>query len=188
MKRFWLTLAVALSVASPSLAHAPGKLDANAAFVVSNPKISLALFGLFVTGAERFVIRLSFDERFATTAEMLVPHQAPLRDHRPAFAVVGPGLPPPNAAELAALPEPLPAGFGAIVELNDQSPRVALFESIMRRVYWTSGALAVVFPKGDLEIWVWSPAGTKGKFCLGYGIEEGGGYMAAFEDWSFYEY
>lgn len=187
MRRF--ALALTLAVASPALAHSPIKLDPATVYAAKNTKVSLALFGLFVTGDERFVITLSFDERYATTLEMLVPHQAQLAEHRPAFAVVGPGLPPPNATELAALPAALPAGWGAIVELNDATPRIALWESFMRRFYWTSGSTAVIFPKGDLELWVWSPKKTTGKFSLGYGIEEGGGgYENTFKDWAFYEY
>lgn len=35
---------------------------------------------------------------------------------------------------------------------------------------------------------MWAPRQTKGKFGLGIGVEEGGGYMEAFKDWSFYAY
>ena len=93
-----------------------------------------------------------------------------------------------TADELAALPAPLPAGWGAEVELNQIAPRPVFFESVMRRFYWTSESLAVVFPAGPSEIWVWSPARTTGKFGLGFGVEEGGGYLAALDDWSLYAY
>jgi hypothetical protein len=187
MKR--LFFALLLAAASPALAHTPTKLDPAATFTVKNTKVSVAFFGLFVTGEERFVISLSFAERYATTFEMLVPHQEQLKEHRPAYAIVGPGLQKPTAEELAALPAPLPAGWGAILVFDENTPRVALFESVMRRFYWTGGSTAVIFPKADLEVWVWSPKKTAGKFCLGYGIEEGGGgYENAFKDWAFYEY
>lgn len=150
--------------------------------------MSYALFGEFITGEEHFIITIEHTARFATPIELLVPHQQNLREHRPAWAVVGLGLPQPTAAELASLPAPLPPGAGAIVDLNDINPRPALFESVMRRFYWTSGALAVVFPVGRSELWVWCPAKSTGKFGIGYGLEEGGGYMEAFADWSFYAY
>jgi hypothetical protein len=169
-------------------AHAPGRLSADRDFVLEKPAISYALFGEFLTGEERFVVKVTHEQRFAAPVEVLVPHQANLKEHRPAWAVVGPGLPAPTAEELAALPAPLPAGWGAVVDLNQVSPRPALFESVMRRFFWTSEPMAVVFPKGESELWVWSPQKTRGKFGLGYGVEEGGGYMEAFNDWSFYAY
>jgi hypothetical protein len=177
-----------LSPARVAEAHTPGKLLAATPYDVQNPADSYALFGVFETGAERFVIRLTHPTRFAAPVEIFVPHIDELKGHRPAYAVVGPGLPIPTAEELAALPAPLPAGWGAEVELNARSPRAVLFESIMRRFYWTSEPLAVVFPAGASEIWVWSPAGTTGKFGLGFGVEEGGGYWAALSDWGLYAY
>lgn len=184
--RRWLTLAVL--VAWPGLAHAPGRLRADSPFVFERPEISYAAFGEFVTGDERFVITLTHQTRFAAPVEVLVPHQQNLAEHRPAWAVVGPGLPAPSAEELAALPMPLPAGAGAVVELNQVRPRPALYENVMRRFFWTSGPLAVVFPAGPSELWIWSPGRTRGEFGIGYGVEEGGGYLEAFEDWSFYAY
>ncbi len=177
-----------LTAALPATAHAPGRLHADQVFVLEKPAISYAVFGEFATGDERFVLTVTHPMRFGTPVELLVPHQSNLRDHRPAWAVVGPGLPAPSAEELAALPAPLPAGWGAVVDLNQVTPRPAIFESVMRRFFWTSGALAVVFPKGKSEVWIWSPAKTRGKFGLGYGVEEGGGYMEALKDWAFYAY
>lgn len=177
-----------LFFASLALAHVPAHLRADAVFVLERPTFSALLMGEFVTGEERFVISLTHATRFGTPLELLVPHQEDLREHRPAWAVVGVGLPAPSAEELAALPAPLPEGWGAVVDLNDERPRRALFESVMRRFFWTSGALAVVFPKGESEVWVWSPGKTRGKFGLGYGVEEGGGFMKALDDWAFYAY
>jgi len=169
-------------------AHTPGHLRSNAAFVVTNAEDSYALFGVFESGAEVFVAQLRHATRFATPVEILVPHTDALKAHRPAYAVVGIGLPLPTDEERALLPKPLPLGWGAVLDINDVSPRPALFESIMRRFYWSSDPLAVVFPQGDSEIWVWSPARTTGKFGLGFGVEEGGGYLDALKDWSLYAY
>ena len=169
-------------------AHTPGRLSDTKPFVVTTPTNSRALYGLFTSGIERFVIQLNYDQRFAQPVEIFVPHWDELREHRPAYAVVGPGLPAPTSAELAMLPAPLPPGWGAVLELNQVAPRPVFFESFMRRFYWTSEPLAVVFPKGPSEIWIWSPAHTKGKFGIGIGVEEGGGYLSVFRDWSFYAY
>lgn len=185
-----LVAAAAALLARPEVAHAhtPGRLRDGIPFVVEHPRDSYALFAVFETGRERFIAELVHERRFAAPVEVLVPHRDELRDHRPAFAVVGPGLPAPTAEELATLPAPLPAGWGAVVELNQVAPRPVIFESIMRRFYWGSDPLAVVFPAGRSQIWVWSPHGTRGKFGLGFGVEEGGGYLAAFADWSLYAY
>lgn len=177
-----------LLVALPGLAHAPGHLRPGEPFVIEKPAISYALFGEFVTGDEVFVLKVKHETRFGAPVEIFVPHQRGLEEHRPAWALVAPGLPAPSAEELAALPGPLPAGFGAVFELNRERPREVFFESVMRRFFWSSGPLAVVFPAGESELWVWCPAKTKGKFGLGYGVEEGGGYMEALKDWSFYAY
>lgn len=189
MNRFGRTLLVlAVVVTLPAEGHTPARLRPGEPFVAQKPTDSYGLYGEFVTGDEVFVVRLSYEERFALPIEIFVPHEAKLKDHRPAFAIVAAGLPQPSSEELAALPSPLAAGQGAIVELNQASPRPAFFESILRRFYWSSGALGVVLPRGDVEIWVWSPQKTHGKFGLGFGVEEGGGYMAALADWSFYAY
>lgn len=183
-----LGLVLLLLTAWPGLAHAPAHLQPGVPFVLPRPAVSYALFGQFVTGEERFIVQLTQPTRFSAPLELFVPHQSDLLEHRPAWAVVGPGLPQPNAEERAALPVPLPEGFGAVVELNQARPRPAFFENVMRRFFWTTGAMAVVFPQGPSEIWVWCPAKTRGKFGLGYGVEEGGGYMDALKDWSFYAY
>jgi hypothetical protein len=171
-----------------ALAHTPAHVLPGVPFAIAKPEFSYALFGEFVSGEERFVITLEHPVRFGTPVELFVPHRAELIDHRPAWALVGPGLPAPTAAELAALPAPLPAGWGALVELDPGTPRTAFFESVMRRFFWSTGPLAVIFPAGPSELWVWSPAHTVGKFGLGYGVEEGGGYTDAFKDWAFYAY
>lgn len=183
-----LLAAMGLLLPALALAHTPAHLLPGTAYEVANPKVSYALYGEFVTGQEVFVVKLSLDERFAVPVEVFVPHQESLKEHRPVWALVGPGLPAPSAEELAALPRALPAGWGAVVDLNTVSPRPAFFEFVLRRFYWSSGPLNVVFPKGDCEFWLFVPGHTRGKFGLGFGTEEGGGYLAALADWSFYAY
>jgi hypothetical protein len=155
----WLALALLLLVGPErdAFAHTPGKLTADKPYVVEEPTDSKALYGIFRTGEERFVIQLTYEERFAQPVELLVPHADSLYVHRPAYAVVGPGLPAPSPDERAALPVALPDGWGAAVDLNRVSPRPVIFESFTRRFFWSSGPLAIVFPAGASEIWVWFP-------------------------------
>ncbi len=183
--RLWvLTIAFAATMAA---AHVPSHLFPGEN-TIPKPTVSYAAFGEFVTGAEVFVLKLTYAERFGAPVEMLVPRTDALAAHRPAWAVVARGLPMPTEAERAALPRPLPEGMGAIVDLNDAPERTVIYESVMRRFFFTSRPLAVVFAEGDNELWVWAPGQTKGKFGVGLGVEEGGGYMAALNDWSFYAY
>lgn len=147
-----LVALLACAVALGAVAHAPLRLRVGEVAVIPKPTISYAAFGEFVTGDEVFVLELTFDERFGTPVEMLVPHTEALGAHRPAWAVVAPGLPLPTAEELAALPRPLPAGMGAVVDLNDAPHRAVYFESVMRRFYWTSEPLALVFAQGRNEV------------------------------------
>jgi hypothetical protein len=104
-----LAAAIVLGLCLPQAeAHAPGLLRPEAPFVVEDASISRALYGDFARGDELFVVQLRFEEDFALPIEAFVPHRASLAEHRPAWALVGPGLPAPLPGERAALP-PAPA-------------------------------------------------------------------------------
>lgn len=175
-------------LATVALAHVPWRFVEGEPLVIPAPTPSVFAMGAFVTGEEVFVLEVSLAQRFGAPLELLVPRDDALAEHRPAWALVAPGLPQPSDAERAALPRPLPPGFGAVVELNDVAPRPVLFESVMRRFYWSSRPLAVVLAEGKNEVWLWSPGKTTGKFGLSLGVEEGGNYARIFDDWSFYAY
>jgi hypothetical protein len=173
-RRALLAALLALLVAPAEAgAHKPAGLSAREPTVLEDATVSWALDGEFARGDEVFVVQLPLDRPFATLFEVLVPHRDGLRDHRPVFALVGPGVPPASDAVREALPRPLPPGWGAVLETNDLEPRPVFFESIFRRVYWSSGVVALVAPAGRPEVWIWSPAGTRGDVVLGYGVEEG---------------
>ncbi len=163
--------ALLLGMSRTSHAHIP--LVAKPELDVESPEISHAIYGtLSGDPAQLFVFRLDFDEPFALPFELLVPRRNKLEDHRPAFAVVGPGLPEPSEEALALLPRPLPDGMGAFVELHDQPDRPIIFESFTRRAFWTSGPIALALEAGAHEVWVFSPNATAGDFVMGFGVEE----------------
>lgn len=185
----WLASIALVTTPATAHAHKPWVLESATPFDLAEPGVSWALYGVFTNASEIFTVRLSLTGGLATPFEMLVPRQDELRAHRPAFALVGPGLPAPSADEAAALPRSLPPGTGAIVELNLADPREIVFESFLRRVYLSSGITALVLPPGDLEIWIWSPRGTLGKFVLAFGVEEGSQDLCnIFEHWGTYAY
>ena len=96
-------------------------------------------------------------------------------------------LPEGTVEERAGPPRPLPVAAGAIVDLNRIEPRPAFHEFFTRRFFWSRGAIAVVVPKGDYEIWIWAPGGTTGKlgFGFGVGVEEKLNFAEAFEGCDF---
>ncbi len=192
MRSRWLlvlALGLVLVPAATVEAHAPAVLDPTEPYVVEDPAVSRALYGTFVTGDEVFDIRLRPATRIALPFEMLVPRRDGLGAHRPAYAVVAPGLPPPSPEQAARLPRPLPAGAGVFLDANDAPDRAVVFESFLRRVYWTSGPVALLVPAGDVELWIWSPDATTGDFVLAFGVEEGGiDYGDVLGNWGEYAY
>lgn len=184
-----LAMLAALIAAWPATAHMPEKIALDQ--TVEKPKISWALYGRFDKGDEVYTIRLSYDSGFALPFELLVPHHDDLERFRPAYAVVGPGLPAPTDDERTFLPRDVPAGAGVFIARNDAPERLVIFESIMRRVFWSTGPVALALRAGDYEVWVFNPDGTTGDFTLGLGVEEdfsGGGWKKVFEDWSTFAY
>ena len=185
-----LAALVLLGVSRVGHAHIP--LVAELELDVSSPEISHAIYGtLEGRDDEVFVFRLRFEEPFALPFELLVPRRGALEDHRPVYAVVGPGLPEPTEEERALLPRPVPDGMGVFVERNDRPERLVIFESFTRRAFWTSGPVALALDAGDNEIWVFSPEGTAGDFVMGFGVEEDFGDVGCggiVGDWSEYAY
>ncbi len=168
-------------------AHEPGTIGHDV-LEIDTPKISHAIYGTFHTGDEVFEVHLTFDEPFALPFEILVPHQDQWKNFRPAYAIIGPGLPQPSADERVQLPYDLPPGEGAYVELNDRAKRPAIFESFTRRVFWTSGPVALALGAHHYQILIWSPEHDTGDFSFGFGVEEGGDFTKAFDNWSTYAY
>ena len=189
LARWLVPLALVLVRADVAHAHGPGLLDPEEPYVVDEPTLSAALYGTFDAPDQVFVVRMRLVQRLALPFELLVPHRDELAGHRPAYAIVGPGLPAPSPDLAARLPRALPDGAGAIVDLNDRAERPVVFESFLRRVYLSSGPVAVLLPPGALEIWIWSPGGTRGRFVLGFGVEEGGISVGdVLSHWSDYAY
>jgi hypothetical protein len=172
-------------------AHAHVPAIASEDLRIERPEISYAIYGSIAQPEDLFVARLSYAEPFALPFEILVPRRPQLAEHRPAFAVVGPGLPSPSATAAALLPRAVPPGQGVFLEANDAPERELIFESFTRRVFWSSGPIALALAPGDYEIWIFSPTGSTGDFVLGFGVEEdfaGTGCAGLVDDWATYAY
>lgn len=161
---------LAVLLLSPAHAHSP--TDLSASTVIDDSTTSYAIYGHFETGDELFKVLLDFPTDFAAPFEVLVPHRSKWKDHRPVYAVVGPGLPTATDDELAFLPETPPDGWGVYVDRNDETERYVIFESFLRGMYWSSRPTALPLLAGEVEIWIWSPEGSTGEVVMAFGVEE----------------
>jgi hypothetical protein len=181
---------VAGLVALGANAHQPALADLE--HVVDDPSVSHAIYGEFVDGDEVYTVRMTFETGFALPFELMIPHKTSLRDHRPTFAVIAPGLPPGLQAEVDSLPAEIevPPGAGIFMDANDDPEREVIFESFTRRVFWSTGPTALALQPGECLVVVWSPEGTTGDFVLGLGVEEdfSEGFGDVFSNWGSYAY
>lgn len=192
MKRSSLLVCMtALLLASAGQGHQPATLDG--VRVIEKPTISHALYGELSDEVPVLEIKMDFEQSFAMPFELLVPHKSEFQNFRPMMAVVAPGLPPPNATESDLLREAgieIPDGTGVYVDQNDDEERLVIFESFTRRVFWSTGPIALAVGPGTTQIFVWSPEGETGAITVGFGVEEdfSDGFGKVFEDWSLYAY
>lgn len=190
MKRaILLLMLLSLGLSPRGHAHRPTAVQRE--FDVELPEVSHAIYGELAGPDDLYTVRLTFEQPFAMPLEILVPHRRSLEEHRPVYAVVGPGQPAPTPEEAALLPRPLPPGAGVFLERNDAAERLVIFESFSRRMFWSSGPMALALAAGDHEIWIFSPEGTSGDFVLGFGVEEdfsGVGCGDFASDWGTYAF
>ena len=184
MLRFFPALLLLAPLAS---AHRPE--PAQDELTIAKPKVSHVVGGNFETGDEVFRVLLDYDRPFAMPMEIMVPRDKDLENHRPVFAIVGPGLPEPTSEQRLFLPLEVADGHGVFIEYNDRD-REVYFERVMRRTMLTSGSLAVHLPsEGLYEVWIFSPDFTVGEFWYGFGVEEdfsGGGWGPIFAEWGLF--
>src|SRR5690606_17231985 len=157
------------SVSTTSHAHVP--VIAEPEIRIDAPTSSHAVYGTITDPDDLYVVRMRFDQAFALPFEILVPRRRSLSEHRPAFAVIGPGLPAPTAEQAAILPKAVPDGAGVFLDLNEDPERVVIFESFTSRAFWSCTPIALALPAGEFEVWIFSPTGGTGDFVLGFGVE-----------------
>ena len=172
-------------------AHRPTSFDADE--IVTDATFSWTIPGAFESGDEVFSFTIDYDAPFAAPFEVLVPTAGGNGDFRPQYAIVGPGLPVPDADTLATFPADVVFndGDGAFFEPNDDDERFLFFEGVMRRALVSSGSTAVALDAGSFTIWIWSPEGDPGEFMFGFGVEENfddGGFSGVFSNWSDFAY
>jgi hypothetical protein len=188
--RILAAAAALLLVGVAAQAHQPSMAEQD--MTVDDPTISAAIYGEFEHGDEVFTVHLDYEFGFALPFELLIPHKSSQRDHRPMYAVIGPGLPPATAEELDLLPADVqvPSGAGVYLERHDDPDREVIFEGYTRRIFWSSGPVALPLQPGETVVVLWSPEQTTGEFVLGLGVEEdfSEGFGDVFRNWGAYAY
>ena len=146
--------------------------------------MSRAVYGTLAPGEAFDAYRLTVSRPVSTPLEMLVPKAGKYRDFRPAFALVGPGLP------AAGMPPPfiverLRTAYTAVSLVPGAYPRVLVvpdpgaagrqgfYEPFSFTSYFRGGATRVELRPGvTYYLVVYDPAGQSGEYALGIGEAE----------------
>ncbi len=181
------TACVAGVVAPVSAAHVPflepaRSSDAPAvagdpfpgAVPVPDAAISRAVYGTLV-GGERFdAYRLTVSKAARTPVDLLVPRSAAGAGFRPAFALVGPGVPPAGSPP-GFVGDRLRAAYGTTAGLGVRvvpdpgaEPRPTFYEPFSFTTYYRGGETSAELEPGrDYYVVVYDPAGGVGEYALG---------------------
>lgn len=154
------------------------------AVVVPDAAISRAVYGTLAHDAPFDAYRLQVSHTAVTPIELLIPQTGALRDFRPSFALVGPGLrssgaPPPfiQSRVVAAYGNrsfPIGEGPGVVV-IGDpgRTTRETFYEPFSFSRYYRGGQTTVTLRPGvSYYLVVWHPAGTTGPYAFGIGVAE----------------
>ena len=168
--------AILLAVPLAALAHqglyeAKDTTGPDDAIELVKPHVSYAAYmGLDRPGDVDWV-RFEVDSPMKLKASLLVPQRPEFLDFYPAFAVVGPGLPAPEAD----LPFDLPEGCGAAVLISEPKAEREKFHEPFSNTHYYRGfeefEQEVTVP-GTYYIVVWHPAGEYGDYVVTYGEKE----------------
>jgi hypothetical protein len=154
--------------ARPTLAHVPyleeEDFSVQAPFQIPQPlEKSRAFYSWFETGQDIDVFTFQITEPTRLFAQAIVPvcqgHELVL----PWFAVIGPGLQPPDVA----LPFELPPGYGATVIENEEpwTPRETFYEPFGDKWYFDGPVFdEIVHTTGTWYLYFWSPQGVAGDY------------------------
>ena len=146
--------------------------------------VSRAVYGTLAPGEAFDAYRLTVSRPASTPVEMLVPKTGGYRDFRPAFALVGPGL-PAAGAEPAFIRERLrtantavslvPGAYPRVLVVPDPgaAERAAFYEPFSFTSYYRGGATRVELKPGvTYYLVVYDSSGQTGEYALGIGEAE----------------
>ncbi len=170
-----LALAIALAAARTAAAHVPyiETTDYNwlHPFVIENEPATKAIYGWLATPNGVDVATFAVSDPLTVQVELDVQVCPAYVQYLPSYAILGPGLPPPNEP----LPISLPDGYGAIVVPNTPpgEPRPTFYEPFGGKTYY-QGILTTIqaTTPGQWAVIVWDPYKMGGDYVLSTGYEE----------------
>jgi hypothetical protein len=177
MKRTYLTIILlgGLAAATPARAHVPyieatdySWLDP---FVIENEPATKAIYGWLQTPYDVDVTTFTVTSPVTVQAELDVQVCPAYAQFLPAYAIIGPGLPPPSQP----LPVSLPEGYGAIIVYNTPpgDPRETFYEPASQKTYYQGMTTTVqATTPGKWAVIVWDPYHQGGDYVLSTGYEE----------------
>jgi len=188
----------AFAAASPADAHVPflepdRPSDAPAvqgdpfpgAIRLPDAAVSRAVYGTLAPWESFDAYRLTVSRPANTPVEMLVPKTGKYRDFRPAFALIGPGLPATGRPAPSFIAERLRTAYTAVSPIPGAYPRVLIvpdpgaaerarfYEPFSFTSYYRGGATRVELKPGvTYYLVVYVSAGQTGEYALGIGEAE----------------
>jgi len=179
---------VALSLSLAAHAHKPafsGDYDTpEEAWEVVDPEISIVLYQEITCELPILWMTLEGEEGFPLYIQLGVPVIDRLADYRPSVALVGPGLPEPDAE----LPFELPDGSGIIVfDTEDLERPDDFYEPFTQTESWVWVEETVELPEtGTAWLVAWHPGNQTGKLWVATGTVEDFSDVEAteFVEWS----
>jgi len=166
------------------LAFLPSQLSAHVPYIedIDNPGEafwvvpdpvgkSRAYYSWFKVPGELDVFQINVSEPTTIYAQAIVPACQGLENLLPAFAVVGPGLPPP----VVEVPFPIPPGYGAWVVGNVPlgAPREVFYEPFGDQEYFDGPEFSQeVYETGTYYVVFWDPNGFVGDYVAVIGDKE----------------
>ena len=176
MRTFAARLFILLtSACTTAWAHVPylerSDLDPRRPFRVADAEQSIAVYGWLETATDVDVFAFSVTDPANLFLELIVPVCPGYEAFLPWYALVGPGLPPPDHD----LPVALPPGYGAIVvpNLAPGEPRPSFYEPFGGKSYYSGiPFLDTVTTPGRWSVVAWDPSGARGDYVMTIGARE----------------
>lgn len=167
-----LTLAILVLTGGVVCAHRPSfpGQDVEEPIVISNPDVSQALYRELVSGQVDYYEFTVSPAGLNLFSQLLVPTRPDYKDFRPSLALLGPGLPTPDAD----LPLEVPPGFGAVImEWEDKE---IFFEPFTQTRYYMAREQRHPLAEGEWQLAVFHDQGQGGKYTLTVGEKEHWGW------------
>jgi len=173
-------------LASICFAHHPvfEKRDTNGfldALVIPNPKISYLIYANLNSSDDIDFFRFDVNEPMKIYVDILVPYSEGYENFYPAYAILGPGLPPVDETIRTNLPFKIPPNYGAVVIIPkplQSRPVIGPRPPSLKKTFWNMYYAGIpafeqqINKPGSYYIVVWHPKGEIGTYQISFGKKE----------------